>query len=43
MREIKKGDIVSRHSYNHDIIFLVKKIIKLNNKYQKNSKNHILY
>jgi len=32
MREIKKGDIVSRHSYNHDIIFLVKKIIKLNNK-----------
>ena len=32
MREIKKGDIVSRKSYNHDIIFLVKKIIKLNNK-----------
>ena len=32
MREIKKGDAVTRHSYNHDIIFLVKKIIKLNNK-----------
>lgn len=32
MREIKKGDIVSRHSYGHDIIFFVKKIIKLNNK-----------
>ena len=32
MREIKKGDIVSRHSYGHDIIFFVKKIIKINNK-----------
>ena len=32
MREIKKGDIVSRHSYGHDIIFSVKRIIKLSNK-----------
>ena len=32
MREIKKGDIVSRHSYGHDIIFSVKRIIKLANK-----------
>lgn len=32
MREIKKGDIVSRHSYGHDIIFSVKRILKLNNK-----------
>ena len=31
MREIKKGDIVSRHSYNHDIIFSVKRIIKISN------------
>lgn len=29
MREIKKGDIVSRKSYGHDIIFSVKRIIKL--------------
>lgn len=29
--EIKKGDIVTRKSYGHDIIFIVKKIIKLNN------------
>ena len=28
MREIKKGDIVSRESYNNDIIFSVIKIIK---------------
>ena len=34
MREIKKGDIVSRCSYSHDIIFLVKRIIKLANKKQ---------
>ena len=34
MREIKKGDIVSRHSYGHDIIFSVKRIIKLANKKQ---------
>ena len=32
MREIKKGDIVSRNSYGNDIIFSVKKIIKLVNK-----------
>ena len=32
MREIKKGDIVSRHSYGHDIIFSVKRVIKLANK-----------
>ncbi len=32
MREIKKGDIVSRHSYGHDIIFSVKRIIRLANK-----------
>ena len=32
MREIKKGDIVSRNSYNNDIIFSVKRIIKLTNK-----------
>lgn len=32
MREIKKGDIVSRHSYNNDIIFSVKRIIKISNK-----------
>lgn len=29
MREIRKGDIVSRNSYGNDIIFLVKRIIKL--------------
>lgn len=32
MREIKKGDIVSRNSYGNDIIFSVKRIIKLGNK-----------
>ena len=32
MREIKKGDIVSRNSYGNDIIFSVKRIIKLANK-----------
>ena len=32
MQEIKRGDAVTRHSYNHDIVFLVKKIIKLSNK-----------
>ena len=32
MREIKKGDIVSRNSYGNDIIFSVKRIIKLVNK-----------
>jgi len=30
--EIKKGDIVTRKSYEHDIIFIVKKIIKLNDR-----------
>ena len=34
MREIKKGDIVSRNSYGNDIIFSVKRIIKLVNKKQ---------
>ena len=34
MREIKKGDIVSRNSYSHDIIFSVKKIVKVANKKQ---------
>lgn len=32
MREIKKGDIVSRNSYGNDIVFYVKRIIKLANK-----------
>ena len=32
MQEIKKGDIVSRNSYGNDIIFSVKRIIKLVNK-----------
>ena len=32
MREIKKGDIVSRNSYKNDIIFSVKRVIKLANK-----------
>lgn len=34
MQEIKKGYIVSRKSYKHDIIFSVKRIIKLANKKQ---------
>ena len=34
MEEIKKGDAVTRNSYGNDIIFLVKKIIKLANKKQ---------
>ena len=34
MREIKRGDIVSRNSYDHDIIFSVKRVIKLTNKKQ---------
>lgn len=34
MREIKRGDIVSRNSYGNDIIFSVKRIIKLTNKKQ---------
>ena len=29
MREIKKGDIVSRNSYKNDIMFYVKRILKL--------------
>ena len=32
MSEIKKGDIVSRYSYGHDIIFSVKRVLKLANK-----------
>ena len=31
MNEIKKGDNVTRNSYNNDVIFCVKKIIKLPN------------
>ncbi len=31
MKEIKKGDIVSRNSYGNDIIFSVKRILKLAN------------
>lgn len=31
MREIKKGDIVSRNSYGNDIIFYVKRVLKLSN------------
>ena len=34
MREIKRGDIVSRNSYGNDIIFSVKRVIKLSNKKQ---------
>ena len=32
MKEVKKGDVVSRNSYGNDIIFSVKRIIKLANK-----------
>ena len=32
MEEIKKGDAVTRNSYGNDIIFSVKRIIKLSNK-----------
>ena len=32
MREIKKGDAVTRNSYGNDIVFSVKRIIKLTNK-----------
>lgn len=32
MQEIKKGDIVSRNSYGNDIIFEVKRIIRLADK-----------
>lgn len=31
MREIKRGDIVSRNSYKNDIMFEVKRILKLSN------------
>lgn len=34
MEEIKKGDAVTRNSYGNDIIFSVKRIIKLANKKQ---------
>ena len=34
MRKIKKGDIVTRNSYNHDIVFKVDKIIKMTNNYK---------
>ena len=34
MQEIKRGHIVSRNSYGNDIIFSVKRIIKLTNKKQ---------
>ena len=30
--EIKKGDFVTRKSYGHDILFVVKKIIKVNSR-----------
>ena len=29
MREIKKGDILSRNSYRNDIMFYVKRILKV--------------
>lgn len=32
MREIKKGDIVSRNSYGNDIIFSVKRMIRIADK-----------
>ena len=32
MHEIKKGDIVSRNSYQNDILFYVEKIIKTENR-----------
>lgn len=32
MREIKKGDVVTRNSYGNDIVFYVKRIIKLTDK-----------
>ena len=32
MRKIKKGDIVSRKSYSNDLMFSVKRIIRLSNK-----------
>ena len=34
MEEIKKGDAVTRNSYGNDIIFLVKRIMKVANKKQ---------
>lgn len=34
MKEIKKGDIVSRNSYGNDIFFSVKRLIRLENKKQ---------
>ena len=34
MKKIKKGDIVGRISYKKDIIFIVDRIIKLNNSTQ---------
>ena len=34
MREIKKGDIVTRNSYGNDIVFSVKRVLKLNNNYK---------
>lgn len=32
MKRIKKGDIVSRNSYQNDILFYVEKIVKLENR-----------
>mgnify|MGYP000186574809 FL=1 len=32
MKKIKKGDIVSRNSYQNDILFYVEKIIKTENR-----------
>ena len=34
MQEIKKGDAVTRNSYGNDIIFIVKRILKLTDKRQ---------
>lgn len=32
MKKIKKGDIVSRNSYQNDILFYVEKIVKTENR-----------
>jgi hypothetical protein len=41
MNEIKKGDAVTRYSYNHDIVFLVKRIIKLKEGISNKDKNNL--
>ena len=40
MNEIKKGDNVTRNSYNNDVIFCVKKIIKLPNNKKGNVESY---